>query len=76
MYCLLLFMALTITTLSGLIQQLTNWYFSSFSQKTGFGISCKLSPLEIICMKSQSLFSWKNKTYFSMPSAENITHSA
>ena len=32
--------------LSGLIQQMTNWwYFSYFSQKTGFDISCKLSPL-------------------------------
>ena len=29
------------------------WYFSYFSQKIGFDISCKLSP--------QSLFSWKHK---------------
>ena len=27
-------------------------YFSYFSQKSGFGSSCKLSPQEIICMKS------------------------
>ena len=27
-----------------------------FSQKTGFAISCKLSALETICMKSQILF--------------------
>ena len=32
-----------------------------FSQKTGFDISCKLSPLETICMKCQILFSGKNK---------------
>ena len=31
-------------------------YFSYFSQKTGFDISCKLSPLETICMKCQILF--------------------
>ena len=35
--------------------------FFLFFQKTGFGISCKLSPLETICMKCQILFSWKNK---------------
>ena len=29
----------------------------SFSQKTGFDISCKLSPVETICMKCQILFS-------------------
>ena len=40
---------------------ITNWwYFSYFSQKTGFDISCKLSPLETICMKCQILFSGKN----------------
>ena len=33
-------------------------YFSKFSQKTGFDISCKLSA---ICMKCQVLFSGKNK---------------
>ena len=32
-----------------------------FSQKTGFDISCKLSPLETFCMKCQNLFSGKNK---------------
>ena len=36
-------------------------YFSFFSQKTGFDISCKLSPLETICMKCQILFPGKNK---------------
>ena len=33
-------------------------YFSYFSKKTGFDISCKLSP---ICMKCQILFPAKNK---------------
>ena len=30
--------------------------FSYFSQKTGFVISCKLSPMETVCMKYQNLF--------------------
>ena len=44
-----------------------------FSQKTGFDISCKLSPMEVICMKCQILFSGKNKktiTITSLSSAE------
>ena len=32
-----------------------------FFQKTGFVISCKLSPEETVCMKCQNLFSGKNK---------------
>ena len=36
-------------------------YFSYFSWKTGFVISCKLSPMETICMKCCILFSVKNK---------------
>ena len=36
-------------------------HFSYFSQKTGFDSSCKLSPMETICMKCQILFSGKNK---------------
>ena len=32
-----------------------------FYQKIGLDISCKLSPKEAICMKSQSLFCGKNK---------------
>ena len=60
--------------LSGLIQQTTNWwYFSYFSQKTGFDIVSKLSPLETICMKCQILFSGKNQKNISMLSAENFT---
>ena len=45
-----------------LIQQTTSWdIFLIFSQKTGFDISCKFSPLEKICMKHQNLFSGENK---------------
>ena len=36
-------------------------YFSYFPQKIGFGISCKLSPRETICLKCQNLFSGKSK---------------
>ena len=36
-------------------------YFSEFSQYIGVHISCKLSALETICMRCQSLFSGKNK---------------
>ena len=37
-------------------------YFHIFTQKTGFDISCKLPPMETICMKYQILFFWeKNK---------------
>ena len=35
-------------------------YFSYFSQTTGSDISCKLSPVETICMKYQNLLSGKN----------------
>ena len=31
-------------------------YLPYFSKKTGFNISCKVSPLESICMKCQILF--------------------
>ena len=47
-------------------------YFSYFSQKTGFDISCKLSLKETICMKCQILFSGKNKkNNIILSSAEN-----
>ena len=36
-------------------------YFSNFSQKTGFDISYKLSPIATACMKCQFLFSEKKK---------------
>ena len=46
-------------------------YFSYFSQKTGFDISCKLSK-ETICMKCQIQFSGKNKkNIINLSSAEN-----
>ena len=35
------------------------FFFFFFSQTTGLDISCKLSPLETICMKCQILFSGK-----------------
>ena len=55
--------------------------FFYFSQKTGFGISCKLSLLETICMKSQLLFSMKTicmkcQILFSEKNKKNITHSS
>ena len=40
--------------------------FSYFSQKTRLDISCKLSPMETICMKCQILFSEKNKKNISI----------
>ena len=47
-------------------------FFFNFSQKTGYDISCKLSPEETICMKCQSLFSGKNKkNIINLSSAEN-----
>ena len=47
-------------------------YFSYFSQKTGYDISCKLSPKETICMKCHILVSGKNKkNIISLSSAEN-----
>ena len=68
-------MVLTLTVLSGLIQQTTHWwYFSYLSLKTGFDISCKL--LETICMKCPIPFSGKNeKLYFKMSSSELFTRS-
>ena len=51
-----------------------------FSQKTGSDISCKLSPVETICMKYQNLLSGKSKKkkYFStgMLSAKNFIQNA
>ena len=45
-------------------------YFSYFSQKTTFDISCKLSTVKTICMKCQILFSWKNKKNINLSSAK------
>ena len=51
--------------------------FSIFPQETGFGISCKLSPKETVCMKCQTLFSEKKKKKcFKMSSAEFFTQHA
>ena len=62
---------LTLSTL-GKIFSRQQKYFSYFSQKTGFGILCKLSPAETICIKCQILFSGKNKkTIISLSSAES-----
>ena len=36
-------------------------FFSYFPQKTGYDISCKLSPIETISMVYQNLFSGENK---------------
>ena len=56
------------------IQPTTNWwYFIIFPQKTRFHITCKLSPLETICMKCRNLLLGKmRKKYFNMSSAENL----
>ena len=52
-------------------------FFLFFFQKTGYDISCILSPKETICMKCRILFSGKNKKkHFKMSSAENFTQSA
>ena len=39
-------------------------FFFYFSQKTRFDSSCKLSPMEAVCMNSQILFFEKNKKIF------------
>ena len=46
-------------------------YFIHFPQKTRLDISCKLSPMETICMKFQILFTGKHKKKFTnLSSAE------
>ena len=50
--------------LSLLGKNCSRWHFEIFYyffSKVGFGISCKLSIKETICMKCQSLFPGKNK---------------
>ena len=49
---------------------LKKFFFFSFPQQTGFDISCKLSPTEIICMKCQILFAGENKNIVHLTSAE------
>ena len=41
-----------------LFYQTTGFAFHANCLQSGFDISCKLSPLERICMKSQILFKW------------------
>ena len=36
---------------------------SYFSQKIGFDISCKLSPMETVCMQCQSLIFWQKNEH-------------
>ena len=49
-------------------------HFSYFSQKkTGFGIKCKLSPLEKICMKYQTCFLKKSIIF---PRKQDLTFNA
>ena len=49
-------------------------YFSYFSQKIDFDISCKLSLKETICMKYQSLLSGKNKKNIISLSSAELAH--
>ena len=54
----------TLLNLHHSLGQFSRWQIGDIFlifQKTGFCISCKLSPWETICMKCQILFSGKNK---------------
>ena len=57
----LIFSSLTLRTLGKIFSGRHIDIFSYFPHKTSFDVSCKLSPLETICMKCQNLFSRKNK---------------
>ena len=46
----------SVLTLGKIFSRRHTEIFSYISQKTGFDISCKLSPMETICMKCQILF--------------------
>ena len=52
---------LTLSTLGKIFSWWHIAVFFLFFQKIDFDISCKLSPMETICMKCQILISWKNK---------------
>ena len=41
----------------GQVRKTTSWYYFFIFTQAGFDISCKLSPIETVCMKSQILFS-------------------
>ena len=67
------------TVLANSADNKLKYFFSYFSQKTGFDISCKLSLLETVCMKCQTLFPGKKKKKkknSSMLSAKNFIQSA
>ena len=49
-------------------------YFSYFSLKISFDISCKLSPKETICIKWQTLFLEKNKNKCNKLSYADFVH--
>ena len=59
--CTLIIVILMLSTLGKISADDILKYFSIFFQKTRFDISCKLSPMETICMKCQITFSGKNK---------------
>ena len=52
-------LALTLYHSLGKFSRRQTWYFPYFPRKIGFGISCKLTPKETICMKCQNLLSDK-----------------
>ena len=57
--CFSIYPILTLSTLGIIFNREHIEIFFLFSQTTGFDISCKLFPLETICMKCQILFSGK-----------------
>ena len=65
-------MMLTLRTLRQNFQQTA--VFLSFPE-TGFGVSCKLSLMETICMKCQLLFSGENKKNITNLSPVELVHS-
>ena len=55
------FYNLTFSTLGKIFTKRNIGIFLIFPHKTGFNISCKMSPVETICMKCQNPFSGENK---------------
>ena len=53
--------ALTLSTLNKFSADDILKYFSYFSLITGFNVSCKLFPLETVCMKPRILFSGEKR---------------
>ena len=56
-----LYLTFTILSANSAGDKLMMFFFFFYFQKTGFDISCKLPPLEKICMKGQNPLSGKNK---------------